>query len=145
MPYSIQLHTSLDNFSSDHKALAIKFQEFARFIKDCTQTPSVANHNIIASLQYLEKGFFTTTFASRTISFVFSSFLEESGNLVGNVECFLLKEFPEHAQVKFGGFTFDTTGHTNLKIPNEDAAMNIANDFGTLHIALYFIRESLSK
>jgi hypothetical protein len=145
MAYSIQLHNSLDKVSTEHKALALKFQEFARFVKDCTQTPSVANHSISVSLQQLDKGFFTTTFASRTVSFVFNSVLQESGNLEGYVQCFVFKEFPEPRQIKFGEFKFDEAGHTNLKLPHEDAQIDIANNFGTLHIALHFIRESLSN
>jgi hypothetical protein len=145
MPYSIQLHNSLDKASNEHKALALKFQEFARFIKDCTQTPSVSNQNIAVSLQNLDKGFFTTTFASRTVSFVFTSFLNENGNLMGIVQCFICKEFPETRQIKFGEFNFDETGRTNLTLPNEDAQIDIANNFGTLHIVLHFIRESLSN
>lgn len=145
MPYSIQLHNSLDKVSTKHKALALKFQEFARFVKDCTQTPSVANQSITVSLQSLDKGFFTTTFASRTVSFVFTSFLQESDDLVGNVQCFILKEFPETRQIKFGEFNFDEAGHTNLKLQNEDAQIDIAGNFGTFHIALHFIRASLSN
>jgi hypothetical protein len=145
MPYSIQLHNSLDKASAEHKTLALKFQEFARFVKDCTQTPSVANHSITASLQNLDKGIFTTTFANRTVSFVFTSLLQENGNLGGYVQCFVFKEFPEPKQVKFGEFNFDETGRTNLKLPNEDAQIDIANNFGTLHIALHFIRESLAN
>ena len=145
MPYSIQLHNSLNKIAIQHKELALKFQEFARFVKDCTQTPSVANQSITVSLQHLDKGFFTTSFARRTVTFVFTSLLDESGNLQGNVKTYVQAEFPEPKQIKFGEFTFDETGHTNIKIPNEDAQINIANDFGTLHIALYFIRESLLK
>ncbi len=145
MAYSIQLHKNLDKVSTEHKALALKFQEFARFVKDCTQTPSVANQSITVSLQNLDKGFFTATFASRTVSFVFTSILQENGTLEGYVQCFVFKEFPEARQIKFGEFKFDETGHTNLKLPNEDAQIDIANNFGTLHIVLYFIRESLSN
>ena len=146
MPYSNHLHTSLDKASLQHKALASKFQEFARFVKDCIQTPSVANQSISVSLQYLDQGFFTTTFASRTVSFVFTSHLDESENLEGNVKCYIKKDFPEPKQIEFGEFTFDDTGHTNIKIPNEDDKINIAAlDFGTLHIALFYIRESLLK
>ena len=145
MSYSIQLHDSLDKASNQHNALSAKFAEFATFVKHCIETPKIANQNITASLQHLNQGYFTTTYASRTVSFVFTSFLEESGNLAGNVKCFLKRDFPEVKQIPLGEFTFDAEGHTNLKIPNEDAQINIANDFGTLHIALYFIRESLSK
>jgi hypothetical protein len=145
MPYSIQLHSSLNKIAVQHKELALKFQEFARFVKDCTQTPSVANHSITVSLQHLDKGFFTTSFARRTISFVFTTVLDEKESLQGVVTTYDFSEFPEPKQTKFGEFTFDETGHTNIKIPNEDAQINIANDFGTLHIVLYYIRESLKK
>lgn len=145
MPYSIQLHKSLNSIAIQHKDLALKFQEFARFVKDCTQTPSVANQSITVSLQNLDKGFFTTYFAKRTVTFVFTSELDENENLQGIVKTYALSEFPEPKQIKFGEFSFDDSGHTNIKIPNEDADINIANDFGTLHIVLYYIRESLLK
>jgi hypothetical protein len=145
MPYSIQLHNSLNKIAVQHKELALKFQEFARFVKDCTQTPSVANHSIIVSLQNLDKGFFTTTFARRTVSFDFTSLIDENDNLQGVVTTYLHTEFPEPKHIKFGEFNFDESGHTNIKIPNEDSKINIANDFGTLHIVLFYIRESLKK
>jgi len=145
MSYSIQLHNNLNALSVQHTALASKFREFARFIKDCFQTPAVSNHNITASLQHLDNGYFTTTYANRTISFVFTSLLDDSGNLIGYVQCYIKKEFPEAKQIKFGEFTFNEEGHTKLKLPNEDAEINIADNFGTLHIALHFIRESLAN
>jgi hypothetical protein len=144
MPYSIQLHKSLDKASTQHTILTSKFKEFAFFTKDCMQSPRISNHNIIASLQHLDKGYFTTSYAGRIVSFVFASCLDEFGTMVGVVKCYLQKDFPECKQIEIGEFIFDEEGHTNLKLPNEDAKISIANDFGTLHITLHFIHESLS-
>ncbi|NOT11366.1 MAG: hypothetical protein HOP23_05965 [Methylococcaceae bacterium] len=143
MPYSKHLHNSLDKISQQHIVLTDKFKEFANFIKHCIETPSVANNNITVSLQHLDKGVFTTVFADRTTSFVFSTALTSTGSLVGNVKCFIKKEFPEPKQVHIGEFTFNEDGHTSLKLPNEDSKINMNNDFGTLHIILHFIHEGL--
>jgi hypothetical protein len=143
MPYLTQLHDNLDKASDQHTALTSVFDEFANFVKDCIQTPSIANHSITAAL-HLDQGLFTTTFAGRTVSFVFTSSLEKSGNLIGNVKCYIKKNFPEPKQVEFGGFTFDAEGYTNINVPNSNKTIHIANDIGTLLMALHFIHESLS-
>jgi hypothetical protein len=143
MPYSKELHNSLNKASKQHIALMEKFNEFANFVKHCIDTPSVASNNITISLQQLDKGIFTTTFAGRTTSFVFSSALEDNGDLEGTVRCFIRSDFPEPKQIRLGEFAFNENGLTNLKLPNEDSKISIANDFGTLHIALHFIREGL--
>ncbi|MEQ1544858.1 hypothetical protein [Methyloglobulus sp.] len=143
MPYLTQLHDNLDKASDQHTALTSVFDEFANFVKDCIQTPSIANHSITAAL-HLDQGLFTTTFAGRTVSFVFTSSLENSGNLIGNVKCYIKKNFPEPKQVEFGGFTFDAEGYTNINVPNSNETIHIANDIGTLLMVLHFIHESLS-
>lgn len=153
MAFSKQLHNYLEQASNQHFALSEKFKEFASFVKGCMQTPGVANHNISVSLQTLDQGYFSTTYANRTVTFVFNSFRQESGNLAGtvsgnlagNVKCYVHKQFPESKQVEIGEFEFNEDGNTNLNLPGEDAKINIANDFGTLHIALHFIRLSLVK
>ncbi|MEQ1638513.1 MAG: hypothetical protein ABL903_17725 [Methylococcales bacterium] len=146
MPYFTQLHDNLDKYSTQHIALSTVFEEFANFVKDCIQSPSIANHSITADL-HLSRGFFTTTFAGRTISFAFTSILEnqESTNLVGNVKCYIKKEFPVCGLVEFGGFTFNEEGRTNIKIPPSEDTIRITNDIGTLLMALHFIHESLLK
>jgi hypothetical protein len=143
MPYSKQLHNHLNKISEQHVVLTEMFVEFAKFIKLCLENPSVSSHNIDISLQQLDKGIFTTTFAGRTTSFVFSTAIEDNGNLEGNVRCYIKKEFPEIRHVQLGEFTFNNEGLTNLKLPNEDSKISLANDFGTLHIALHFIRQGL--
>jgi hypothetical protein len=144
MPYLTQLHDNLDKASDQHTALTSVFDEFANFVKDCIQAPSIANHSITAVL-HLDRGFFTTTFAGRTVSFVFTSSLEKSGNLIGNVTCYIKKEFPESKLIEFGGFTFNEEGYTNIIVPNSNDTIHIANDLGTLLMALHFIHDSLSK
>lgn len=145
MAHSNKLHNSLDTYARQHKELALKFQEFARFVKDCTQTPAVANHSITVSLQHLDRGFFTSTFATRTVTFVFKSFLDENETLQGNVKTYLQQDFPESKQILFGEFKFDEDGHTDIKLQDEDTPVNFSNDLVTLDIVLHFIRESLLK
>jgi hypothetical protein len=97
------------------------------------------------SLQHLDSGFFTTTFATRRVTFVFKSFLDESETLQGNVKTYLQQAFPEPKQLLFGEFVFDENGHTDIKLQDEDAPVNFSNDLVTLDIVLHFIRESLLK
>jgi hypothetical protein len=144
MAYLAQLHDNLHKVSDQHTALASVFEGFANFVKDCIQSPSIANHSITANL-YLEQDFFTTTFAGKTVSFVFGTTLEQDRNLVGNVTCYLKKNFPEPKLIEFNSFTFNEEGFTNINIPNTNDTIHIANDLGTLLMALHFIRESLSK
>lgn len=146
MSHLIQLHDNLDKVAKQHIALTSVFKEFAHFVKDCVLAPSIANHNISVSL-HLDQGFFTTSFANRTVSFVFTSLLEseECENLIGNVTCYLKKDFPEPKHIKFGGFNFNENGHTNLKIPDSNETVHITNDLGTFFMALHFIHQSLSK
>jgi hypothetical protein len=144
MAYLAQLHDNLNKASKQHEALAAIFNDFANFVKDCTQSPSIASHSITAIL-HLDHGFFVTTYAGRTVSFVFTSAMEPDGNMTGSVTCYLKKNFPEQQQVEFGGFTFNGDGQTNINIPNSNQTIQIANDLGTLLMALHFIYDSLSK
>lgn len=144
MPYSKQLHDYLDQTSLQHQQLAEKFEDFAHFIRSCLKAPSVANNNILVDLRHLPQRIFTATYADRTITFVFNSLLKDDENLVGNVKCFIQKSFPENKYIEIGEFDYDEKGNTNLKLPHEDADINLDNNFGTLHVALHFIRLSLS-
>jgi hypothetical protein len=144
MPYSKKLHDYLEQASIQHEQLASKFDEFAQFIRSCLKAPSVANNSIVIDLRRLAERNFSATYADRTVTFVFNSILRGDENLVGNVKCYLRQQFPEPKFVEIGEFDFDEKGNTNLKLPNEDADINLDNNFGTLHIALHFIRLSLS-
>jgi len=145
MPYSKKLHEYLEQSSVQHEHLANKFDEFAHFIRSCLKAPSVADNSIVVDLRHLPQRNFSATYADRTVTFVFNSLLKGDENLTGNVKCFIAKSFPESKYIEIGEFDFDEKGNTNLKLPNEDADINLDNNFGTLHIALHFIRLSLSK
>lgn len=145
MAYSKQLHDYLDQTSIQHQKLASKFDEFAQFIRICLKAPSVANNNILVDLRLLPSRTFTATYADRTVTFVFNSLLRGDENLVGNVKCYIQKNYPENKFIELGEFDFDENGNTNLKLPHEEADINLDNNFGTLHIALHFIRLSLTK
>ena len=144
MAYLVHLHDNLDKATDQHEALAVVFADFANFVKDCVQSSSIASHNITATL-HLDHGFFATTFAGRTVSFVFTSSMGSDGNLIGNVHCYLKKNFPEPRQIEFGNFTFDEAGYTNINVPNSNETIHIANDLGTLQMALHFIYDSLAQ
>lgn len=146
MPYLNQLDDHFDKASSQHKALTTVFEDFANFVKDCLQATSTTNQNIIVTPN-LSQGLFTTSFAGRTVSFVFTSSLEDVANgcMVGTVTCYIKKDFPKPKQIEFGSFTFNEEGRTNIKKTDSDETICISNDLSTLHMALHFIYESLSK
>ena len=144
MPYSKKLHDYLDQTSVQHQQLTEKFEEFAHFIRSCLKATSVASNNILVDLRHLPQRNFTASFADRTVTFVFNSLLKGDENLIGNVKCFIHKSFPEDKFIEIGEFDFDEHGNTNLKLPNEDADINLDNNFGTLHVVLHFIRLSLT-
>lgn len=145
MPYSKKLHDYLEQSFIQHEALANKFEGFGQFIRSCLKAPSVADSSILVDLRHLPQGNFSATFANRTVTFVFNSLLRGDESLVGNVKCYIHKSFPENKFIEIGEFDFDEKGNTNLKLPNEDADINLDNNFGTLHVALHFIRLSLSQ
>lgn len=146
MSHLTRLRDNINKASKQHMALAAVFEEFAHFVKDCVLSPALANHSILVSL-HLDQYCFTTSFAGRLVTFVFSSSMEDknNGDLIGNVTCYLKKDFPEPKQIEFGGFTFNEAGITNVEIPGSNETIHITNDLGTFFMALHFIHDSLSQ
>ena len=139
-----QLHQQLETVANRHSQLATKFQAFAKFVEEQVTAPTFHIKGISASL-HLEQGYFTTTFAGRTLHFTFSSALSENGSLVGTVMCGLMKELPERALVPVGEFTFTGSGKTNLNNPEDGDPIIIDEDIPALYVGLHFIYEALSK
>ncbi|MDP3188988.1 hypothetical protein [Limnobacter sp.] len=139
-----QLHQQLETMANRHSQLAAKFQSFAKFVEQQVTDSAFHIKGISASL-HLEQGYFTTTFADRTLRFTFSSVLSESGSLVGTVTCSLMKDFPEKSLVPVGEFTFTGSGKTNLNNPEDGDPIIIDADIPALYLGLHFIYEGLSK
>ena len=139
-----QLNQTLETVASRHLQLISRFDTFANFVE--SQVTSQTFHiKGITSTLHLEQGFFTTTFAGRTLHFVFSSTTEDGKTLFGNVACYLKRELPEQAHIEIGKFTFNGGGQTNFIEPEENDPLTIASDISSLYIALHFINESLSQ
>lgn len=139
-----QLHQQLETVAIRHIQLAAKFQAFAKHVEDQVTNPTFHIKGISVSL-YLEQGYFTTTFAGRTLHFAFSSALSENGSLVGTVTCGLIRELPEKTLVPVGEFTFTGSGKTNLNNPEDGDPITIDEDLPALYVGLNFIYEGLSK
>lgn len=139
-----QLHQQLETVANRHSQLAAKFQAFAKFVEEQVTAPMFHIKGISVSL-HLEQGYFTTTFASRTLRFDFSSDLSENGSLIGTVTCSLVKELPEISFVSVGEFTFTASGKTNLNNPEDGDPIIFDDDIPALYVGLHFIHESLSK
>lgn len=136
------LNKTLETAASRHLKLISLFDTFAKFVESQVTPQTFHIKGITASL-HLGQGFFTTTFAGRTLHFVFSSTAEDDKALVGNVTCYLKREFPEQSHIEIGKFTFNGNGQTNLIEPEDNEPITIVSDFPSLHLALHFIRESL--
>ena len=138
------LHQSLEKTANRHLQLYSRFDAFAKFVQVQVTHHDFHIKNIGVSLQ-LEKNFFTTTFAGRTLYFVFSSTVGDGGLMVGNVKCLVEISFPEKTYSEIGEFTFTGNAQTNLIEPEDNDPITIDTDLSSLYVALHFINESLSK
>ncbi|NOS87047.1 MAG: hypothetical protein HOP34_00655 [Methylococcaceae bacterium] len=140
-----QLNQRLEKIPARHNQLTSKFELFAKHVESQVTAQGFHISGITASLK-LEQGLLITTFAGRTLTFAFSSILEENQALMGHVKCYLTKELEEQKQIEIGEFTFKANGESNLTSPQEvDEPLSIDIDLAALYIALQFIYESLSK
>lgn len=139
-----QLHQNLQKTSNRHRQLAGKFEQFAKYVAEQVTAPAFHIKDIGATLN-LDQGFFSTTFAGRTLQYVFESVSEENGTLVGKVTCYIKKEFPSLEYVSIGDFRFTGSGQTTLVDPAENAPITIDVDVAAQYIALNYIHESLSR
>ncbi len=138
-----QLYKNLVRVSDKHGKLAAIFGAFAKLVEAQVNEPTFHIKGITTSL-HLAQSYFTTTFAGRTILFLFTSLLESNGTLKGNVQCYLMKECPDPLHVKLGEFNFSGSGQTNLKMPDDGDEIIITIDVAALYVFLHFIHESLS-
>lgn len=139
-----QLNQQLEAAANRHLQLAGRFQVFAKFVAEQVTAHNFQIKGITTSL-HLEKDYFTTTFAGRSLRFTFSSALSENGSLLGTVTCALMNDDPEKSLVPVGEFTFTGNGKTNLIAPDDGDPIIIDDDIPALYVGLHFIHESLSK
>ena len=139
-----QLHQNLERNSNRHRQLFAKFELFAKFVDEQVSAPAFHIKGIGISSN-LDQGFFSTTFAGRTLQFRFESVSEENGALVGKVTCYLKKELPALEYISIGDFRFTGNGQTTLVDPNENDPITIDNDLAALYVVLNYIHESLSR
>jgi len=67
-----QLHQNLEQASRRHLQLLDKFERFAKFVEEQVTAPAFHIKGIGITLN-LDQGFFSTTFAGRTLKFQFES------------------------------------------------------------------------
>lgn len=139
-----QLHDQLSNAALQHRKLAAKFAEMAKHVETQMSAPRYPVPGIATTLQ-LEQGFFTTTFAGRTLSFVFSSSLGTEGSLIGQVACYLKKDFPQPVHLALGGFGFSASGQTSRTVLPDHVPADMDTDLGASLITLHFIHASLTQ
>lgn len=139
-----QLHQELERATSRHRQLAARYEQFAKFVAEQVVVPAFHIKDIAISLN-LDQGSFSTTFAGRTLYFIFESVSGENGALVGKVTCYLKKEFPILEYISIGEFKFTGSGQTTLVDPMENDPIDIDTDLGALYVVLNYIHESLSR
>lgn len=138
------LHQTLETSANRHLQLSSRFDKFAKHVETQVTPQEFHIKGITVSL-HPEQGLFTTTFAGRTLYFVFSSTAKDKEALVGNVKCYLKMKFPEQAYIELGNFTFTGSGQTNFTEPEYNDPLTIDSELSSLHIALHFIHKSLSR
>ncbi|MHB1331682.1 MAG: hypothetical protein ACYCY1_03735 [Sulfuriferula sp.] len=139
-----QLHQKLERYSNRHHQLSAKFEQFAKFVDEQVAAPAFHIKGIGISLN-LDKGFFSTTFAGRTLQFRFESVPEDNGTLVGQVTCYLKNEFPALEYISIGDFRFTVNGQTTLVDPTENDPITIDTELAALYVVLnYNTRESVA-
>lgn len=139
-----QLHQELEKAANRHRQLAAKFDQFAKLVAEQVVAPAFHIKGIGISLN-LDQRFFSTTFAGRTLHFIFESVPGENGALVGQVTCYLKKEIPTPEYISIGDFQFTGSGQTTLIDPMENDPVNIDTNLGALYVVLNYIHESLSR
>lgn len=139
-----QLHQELERATNRHRQLAAKYEQFVKFVAEQVVAPAFHIKGIGISLN-LDQGSFSTTFAGRTLYFIFESVSGENGALVGKVTCYLKKEFPALEYISIGDFQFTGSGETTLVDPMENDPINIDIDLAALYVVLNYIHESLSQ
>ena len=139
-----RLHQVLEKSSSCHRQLAVKYEQFAKFVADQVTEPTFHIKGIGISLQ-LDQGYFVTTFAGRTLQFTFESVPDKNGILVGKVSCHRKKVLPKLEYISIGEFQFTDNGQTNLVDPMENDPLTIDVDLAALYVVLHFIQESLQQ
>lgn len=124
-----------------HEKLAALFERFANEAVPQPDNPSV-NLKGIKCEKHLEKGFFTLTFAARTVAFIFSSHIDAKSYMEGKVTCYVKNNLHESEHKSIGAFTFSTSGKTDqLDADNNEICMD--SDIGALAISLHFLNQSL--
>lgn len=139
-----QLHQNLERASNRHHQLAARFEQFAKFVAEQVSEPAFHIKGIGISLN-LDQGFFSTTFAGRTLHFTFESSPGENGTLVGKVTCYLKRDFPVPEYISMGDFQFTGSGQTTLVDPKENDPITIDGDLASLYVVLNYIYVSLSR
>ena len=138
-----QLNGQLINAAAQHAKLAAKFTALAQHVKAQVNEAHYPVKGITAIL-HLEQGFFSTTFAGRTLSFVFTSSFVAEASLSGHVRCYLKKYFPQHEQVLLGGFSFSASGKTSPIALSNPVAADMDTTQGARLIILRFLHDSLA-
>lgn len=139
-----RLHQELERAANRHRQLVGKFDQFAKAFAEQAAEPAFHIKGIGVSLN-LEQGSFSTSFAGRTLVFIFESAYGENGVLVGKVSCFMKKEFPTPEYISIGNFQFTSSGQSTLMDPRENDPLNIDIDLAALYVVLNYIHESLSQ
>lgn len=137
------VHKKIDNSSHQFSLLQNHFNKFFGHIEVQLSTPHLQSKGIQS--QKYSDAIFTSNFAGRDLTFVFTAIRNESETLVGRVTCYVLSKFPEEKYILIDSFDFSTSGKTKFKIgdANGDPAQ-INHDSHALCIFLEVLYKSLS-
>jgi len=134
----------LKNLSSRYEQLTANFTKFVELVEAEVNKPSFLIKGIATSL-HLDSNYFTASFIGRTVRYVFSAPLGDSGTLKGMVRCYLMPVFPATEAMELSSFTFTGNGQTNINDSTNNDPLNMTSDLDAIYLALTAIYEGLSK
>lgn len=137
------VHTKITKTSNEFSFLQSKFNKFFEHIESQINRPALKLKNI--QIHKNADAFFTSTFAGRDLTFVFTTRLNGSGPLTGHIACYMQCKFPENKLILIGSFEFSTSGKTTLIVEENDCdPAQLDHDGHALCIFLEILYKSLS-
>ena len=140
----VELNDELSKAGRRDQLLRTKFNEFAKQATD----QITAQHYLVKGLEaelHLDESYFVVRFVGKALQFRLEMLLNESNVLVGAVNCFVEKGFPDVGFRKLGSIGFKPGGETDLKEPESGDLILIDSDVGAPCIVLDFVYKSLSS
>lgn len=137
------VHAKINKASHEYSLLQNHFNTYFNHVQSQVNEPVLKSKGIQVSKSAPDC--FTSNFAGRDLTFVFTTILNGSGSLTGRVTCYMLCKFPEEKFIQVDYFEFSTSSKTTLVVEeNDDDPAELDHDAHALCIFLESLYKSLS-